>query len=167
MDTKRTRHSLTPEELDVWREFMAASERLRRALASGMQSRAGISPADYVVLLALYEAPGRRLRATALAEGVGWERSRLSHHLTRMERKELIAREGCASDNRVTEVTITAEGLRVFRRSSSYHFDLIRELFVNALTDDQLRDVQRAFAAIRSHLDSQGDLGLGESTLTY
>ena len=48
----------------------------------------------------LSEAPGGLLRARELGTEIGWDRSRLSHHLTRMEKRGLVAREECAEDGR-------------------------------------------------------------------
>src|SRR4051812_36367239 len=88
----------TAEELAVWREFIETAETLRTRLTSRLQSESALSPGDYAVLLALSEADGHRLRSSELAAGIGWERSRLSHHLARMERRGLIRREDCATD---------------------------------------------------------------------
>jgi DNA-binding MarR family transcriptional regulator len=159
MATERRRSTPTADELAAWREYLEAGERLRRALAAGMTGESGISPADYEVLLALSEADGRRLRSSALAEKAGWERSRLSHHLARMERRGLIAREECLTDNRGAEVVITDEGLHVFRRSSAAHLALVRRLFVDALTPEQLASAQQVSAAIRTHLEEQQEAG--------
>ena len=154
MADERRRSTPTPAELAAWREYVVAGEQVRRALAAGMTGEGGISLADYEVLLALSEADGRRLRSSALAERAGWERSRLSHHLGRMERRGLIAREECLTDSRGAEVVITDEGLHVFRRSSAAHFALIRRLFVDALTPEQLASAREVGAALRAHLDA-------------
>ena len=89
---------------------------------------------------------------TALADLMGWERSRLSHHLGRMERRGLIVREDAPSDSRGAQVRITEDGLHVFRHASAAHFGLIRELFVDALTPEQLAHAGEVAAALRAHL---------------
>jgi hypothetical protein len=74
-------------ELQVWREFFEAFEALRSEVVSRLLAEVSMSAEDYVVLIALSEGPGERLRSSQLAEAVTWERSRLSHHLGRMERR--------------------------------------------------------------------------------
>src|SRR5690348_16478582 len=101
---------MTSEQLVVWRALMDTTNDLRRVLGARLLRETGLSPADYQVLLALSEADGRRMRSSRLAEAVDWERSRLSHHLARMERRELIRRDDCATDSRGAEVVLTAEG---------------------------------------------------------
>ena len=89
------------------------------------------------MLLALSEADGHRMRSSELAAHIGWERSRLSHHLGRMERRGLIRREECATDNRGAEVVLAGRRRR-FRRATVPHLRAVRELFVDALTPEQL-----------------------------
>src|SRR4051812_34927032 len=91
----RTRQLPTREQLRVWREFLETTEVLRAARAPRLQAEGGRSRGDYAVLLAREEAGGPRLRSWELAAHIGWERSRLSHHLGRMERRGLIRREEC------------------------------------------------------------------------
>src|SRR2546426_7612820 len=93
------RQRLTARELAIWRSLLDTTAELRRVLGAQLQD-SGLSPADYQVLLALTEADGRRLRSSQLAASIDWERSRLSHHLGRMERRGLIGRSDCATDNR-------------------------------------------------------------------
>src|SRR3981189_3405483 len=79
----------TRGELRTWREFIETIEALRTVLAARLHSDTGLSPGDYAVLLTLSEADGGRIRSSELAARIGWERSRLSHHLGRMERRQL------------------------------------------------------------------------------
>ncbi|MCR6489562.1 MarR family transcriptional regulator [Amycolatopsis sp. OK19-0408] len=142
----------TTEELRVWRGFIETAEALRAELGSRLQADCGLSPGDYSVLLALSEADGQRLRSSQLAEGVGWERSRLSHHLGRMERRGLVRREECLTDNRGAEVVLTAEGATAFRGATVPHLTAVRELFVDALTPEQLAAAGEIAAALRAQL---------------
>src|SRR4051794_24269151 len=87
---------LTSYELATWRGFIETAEQLRAVLGGRLREDSGLSEGDYGVLLALSEAEGRRMRSSALATHIGWERSRLSHHLGRMERRGLVARRECA-----------------------------------------------------------------------
>jgi DNA-binding MarR family transcriptional regulator len=117
-----------------------------------LQTESALSPGDYAVLLALSEAEAHRLRSSELAVHVGWERSRLSHHLGRMERRELIRREECATDSRGAEVVLTTAGAEAFRAASIPHLRAVRELFVDALTPEQLTAAGEIAAALSAHL---------------
>ena len=148
-ERRRGRQLPTAEELRVWRDFVETVEALNSRLASRLQLDSSLSPGDYAVLLALSEAPDRDLRSSELAASIGWERSRLSHHLGRMQRRGLIHREECATVPRGTEVVLTPAGAEAFQRSTVPHLRAIRELFVDALTPDQLHAAGEIAAALR------------------
>ncbi|MCT9933756.1 MarR family transcriptional regulator [Planotetraspora sp. A-T 1434] len=155
-DTPRRRGRQLPsaEELRIWRDFIETAEALRSELASRLQSESSLSPGDYVVLLALSESQGQRMRSSELAAHIGWERSRLSHHLARMERRGLIRREECATDNRGAEVVLTPTGAKAFGRATVPHLRAVRELFVDTLTPDQLLAAGELAATLRTRLRS-------------
>jgi DNA-binding MarR family transcriptional regulator len=92
------------------------------------------------------------MRSSELAARVGWERSRLSHHLGRMERRELIRRDACATDSRGAEVLLTDGGAEAFRHASAPHLHAIRELFVDAFTPAQLAAAEGIADALHAHL---------------
>jgi len=147
-----TRRLPSRHELAMWREFIEATELLRTAVAARLQEDSGLSMGDYTVLLALTEAPGRRYRSSDLAAAIGWERSRLSHHLGRMERRGLISREHCTADSRGSEIVLEPAGDQAFHAATAPHLRAIRELFVTALTDEQVTAAGEMAAALRRHL---------------
>ena len=153
--TLRSRKSPTPDELGVWRGFIETSERIRSVIGSRLQTDSGLSTGDYSVLLSLVESPNNRVRSSELATRVGWERSRLSHHLGRMEQRGLIRREECLTDNRGAEACLTTAGADAFRRASAPHLHAVQELFVSALSPEQLEAVSEITAALSSHLESR------------
>ncbi|MCI2956440.1 MarR family transcriptional regulator [Agromyces atrinae] len=144
----------TEAELRIWRDYIETAEVLRTELTRRLQSDSGVSAANYPVLLALSEAEGRSLRSSALADVMGWERSRLSHQLGRMEKHGLIRRDICADDSRGAEITLTAEGASAFRASSVPHLRAIRELFVDAFDSTQLAQIGEISTRLRAHLDA-------------
>jgi DNA-binding MarR family transcriptional regulator len=148
----RHRQLPTRDELNTWRDFLETTEALRNVLAARLQSESALSPGDYAVLLALSEAEGHRMRSSAMAAHIGWERSRLSHHLGRMERRGLIRREECATDSRGAEVVLAPAGAEAFHGATVPHLRAVRELFVDALTPEQLAAAGDIAATLRAHL---------------
>ncbi len=145
------RNRLSPHELDIWRDYIETAETIRSELEAQLQRDSGLSTSDYQVLLALSEADQHRLRPSALAGKIHWQRSRLSHHLRRMSRRGLIERQECPTDSRGAEIVLTESGLRTFRASNSPHFLAIRELFLDALTPEQLAAAGELTTALRAH----------------
>jgi len=152
-DVQRPRRSPTSAELRTWREFIETVEALSWRLASRLQSESSLSQGDYQVLLALSEADGHRMRSSELAAVIGWERSRLSHHLGRMEKRGLVGRDPCAADGRGAEVVLAAHGSDCFRRATIPHLRAVRELFIDALTSEQLAAADDIAGTLRRHLD--------------
>lgn len=149
---RRSRQSPTADELRIWRGFIETARELDARLSSRLHDESALSSGDYTVLLALSEAPERRLRSSALADAVGWERSRLSHHIRRMEGRGLIRRDDCAVDYRGAEVVLTDHGAHAFRSASVPHLRAVRELFVDALSPEQLDQVEQLTTALRASL---------------
>ncbi len=153
----------TKDQLRVWRSYVETTDALRARLTSRLQDESGLSPGDYEVLLALSEAPGRRYRPSILADQIGWQRSRLSHHLGRMEQRGLITREQCVTDSRGTEVVLAAAGTAAFEGATVPHLRAIRELFVDAFSAEQLEQIDALTAVLRIHLGREGEAGDGRA----
>jgi DNA-binding MarR family transcriptional regulator len=146
---------LTSDQLATWRSFIEVSHELTRLIAADLQSTASLSSGDYGVMLALSEADQRTLRSSELAANMGWERSRLSHHLGRMERRGLVIRTECLTDNRGAEVSLTEEGGRAFRRANAPHFRSIKRHFVDALDRQQLDALDGITDSLRRHVSPE------------
>ncbi|GAB03781.1 MarR family transcriptional regulator [Gordonia amarae] len=147
------RKTPTRDELRIWRGYIETSEALRSRLASRLQDESSLSSGDYQVLLALSEATGRTLRSSELAELIGWERSRLSHHLGRMEKRGLLRRARCPDDPHGIDVALTDDGYSAFREGSIPHLMAIRELFIDALSPEELTQIENLTRTLRQHLN--------------
>lgn len=145
------RRRMSSTELATWRALLDTTGELRRVLGAELQETS-LSPADYQVLLALTEAHGKRMRSSELAGTIDWERSRLSHHLGRMERRGLIRRDPCATDSRGAEISPTADGLRIFRQATVPHMRSIERHFADALTPDQFAALREILTSLQNHL---------------
>src|SRR4051812_30944841 len=98
---------LSPEEERLWRRWLLLNARLNATLQREMQDDSGLSSADFEVLVNLTDNPEGRVRVTDLASRMLWERSRLSHHVTRMEGRALVQKVECKEDGRGAWVVIT------------------------------------------------------------
>ncbi|WP_242682338.1 MarR family winged helix-turn-helix transcriptional regulator [Herbiconiux sp. SYSU D00978] len=132
---------LSADERRLWIDFVAMRRQLDRALAEQLQRDGSLSSADFDILITLFEAPNRRLRAGALADLLGWEKSRVSHQVTRMSSRGLLERVECEDDARGSWISLTADGRRAVLKVMRGHFAEIRRLFFDALTPEQLAAV--------------------------
>jgi DNA-binding MarR family transcriptional regulator len=80
--------------------------------------------------------------------------SRLSHLITRLERRELVRREPDPADGRYTNAVLTAAGLRLLTACAPAHVAKVRELVIDALTPAQLRQLAAASRRILQRIES-------------
>lgn len=117
--------------------------RLHAELAHRLAAESSLSYPDYVVLVALTDQPDGRLRPYRLAQDIGWEQSRLSHHVARMTERGLVERVACPSDRRGAFVAVTAAGRREIEAAAPGHVADVRELFIDRLTGEELDVIAR------------------------
>ena len=84
---------LDDDQQRAWRAYVGSHARLLAELNRRLVEVSGLTLADYEVLVHLSEASDQRLRSFELADAMQWERSRLTHHLTRMTKRGLVVRE--------------------------------------------------------------------------
>jgi DNA-binding MarR family transcriptional regulator len=130
---------LTPEEQYAWRAFVRLHERLGGRLGRQLQTESNMSTADFAVLVELTDAPDGRQRFLDLAQSVEWEKSRMSHHISRMAKRGLVAREECPEDGRGAFVVITDAGREAIEAAAPLHVEAVRALFLDHVTPSELR----------------------------
>ena len=138
---------LDPQEQAAWRAFMDMRDELNLRLERDLQARAGLSGADYQVLVHLSESPADAARPVDMCTELRWEQSRLSHQLTRMERRGLVERRACEEDGRGSIVALTPEGRAAIEDAAPGHVRALRALLVDVLGRDrmlQLGELSRA-----------------------
>lgn len=149
-----TKVDINSDQRAAWRGFQRMAVGLASRLNQRLVGDAGLSLSDYEVLTALVNTEDGILRAFELGAEVQWEKSRLSHHLKRMENRGLVSRQVCESDGRGLWVSITAAGREAWRRASVAHDALLDDLVFSRLEDDQLDQLTTISDAV---LDGLGD----------
>jgi DNA-binding MarR family transcriptional regulator len=144
---------LTPREQRAWRALQLMQLRLEGELARQLNAESGLSYPDYLVLVALTDRPEGRMRLFELGAILGWEKSRLSHHITRMAERGLVAKERCGSDRRGADVVVTDEGRREIEAAAPGHVAAVRRLFVDRLTPGQLDTIAAVAETVLAGFD--------------
>ena len=151
---------LNEQEQRMWREFQRMARNLDRALERDLTDRAGLSSADFSVLVPLSEAPDHRLRARELVRILEWDRGRLSHQIRRMEQRGLLIRGNCPTDARGTVIGLTEHGWTTIQQAAPGHVQTVRVHFFDVLTDadivsldDICRRVNKRIASLDLDLD--------------
>ncbi|QIZ99732.1 MULTISPECIES: MarR family transcriptional regulator [unclassified Leifsonia] len=128
---------LSDEEIELFNAFYVMRRGFDRTLDAQLQRDHGISISELEVLMALVRAPGRRLRVRELVDVTGWEKSRVSHQVTRMAARGFVERQECAEDRRASYIHLTGDGRRVLVRALPEHTATIRRVLFDVLSDDQ------------------------------
>ena len=134
---------LSAEEQRLWRGWLALTSALPAVLHRELQADAGLSLPDFDVLVQLSETGDGRLRVSELARSLAWERSRLSHHVARMERRRLVVREECPDDGRGAFVALTPQGRSALEAAAHHHVRTVRRLLFDPLDDHDVAELTR------------------------
>jgi len=148
---------LDQREAHLWQAYRDLQRELRNALDRQLLHAAGLSGADYALLVPLSEASGGRLRARDLGGIVGWDRSRISHQLSRMEQRGLVTREPCPDDARGSIVRLAAAGRSAIEAAAPNHVATVRRLFLDPLSDDELDTLATLFDRLLAGLAGTKD----------
>jgi DNA-binding MarR family transcriptional regulator len=134
--------ALDPEEWQLWDTWMRAQRLLAREVDRALQRDCGISKAEFSVLVRLRRSPGRDLGVSDLVDSLGWEKSRVSHQLTRMENRGLVEQTQSGTTGRRTRVGLTTLGRRVVDEAILAHGGNIRRHFFDSLTPEQSATIE-------------------------
>jgi DNA-binding MarR family transcriptional regulator len=143
---------LTDKEYRAWMGYRRMRARLDLQIARDLAQDSGLSEPDYDVLSAVSEAAGRRMRLSKLADQMLWSKSRLSHHISRMQRRGLVAREECAEDGRGSVIVLTGTGWQVIQAAAPWHLESVRKHFIDLLSGDQIEALAALSQKVLSHL---------------
>lgn len=144
---------ITQDERELWRAFYVMRRQLELALERRLQADAGISSADYEILVSLSEADSNRLRAGQIGDIIGWEKSRVSHQITRMESRDLVTRRECGDDARGVWVGLTDAGSKAVQAASRDRSNAVREYFFDALSDEEKSLLHRISTRVLERID--------------
>ena len=143
---------LTTQQQRDWRAFLVGTARLTDALGRQLEQDSGLSLSEYEVLVRLSEAPGRTLRMSLLADELAHSRSRITHTVRRLEAGGLVVRRACEADGRGVNCAMTDAGFARLEAAAPGHVRAVREHLVDVLTDEQLRCLGEAMAAVGDRL---------------
>ena len=142
----------------AWYSYMKVQLRLRYEMNRQLQADSGLSLPDYDVLVALTSEPSGTMRVAALATRLGWERSRTSHHVRRMQGRSLLATATAADDRRATDVNLTDAGWRALHAATPSHVELVKSIFLDALDPSDLERLAEIMDRVYDRLIDHGTL---------
>lgn len=143
---------LSAEEARAWVGYRRMRALLDLQISRDLAHDSGLSDADYDVLSTVSESPERMLRLGDLAAHMLWSKSRLSHQISRMEQRGLVARQDCAADGRGAMLTLTEAGWQAIRSAAPSHVDSVRRHFIGLLSAGQIQMLGDLTETVVEHL---------------
>lgn len=153
---------LTPREQQAWRGYLDMNARLQARLNRELQEQSGLSIADFSVLVQLSEHIDARMRVLELARALRWEKSRLSHQLTRMQQRGLVERSNCSEDRRGAFIVLTDRGRAAVEDAAPRHVESVRHYLFDNLTPEQVDVLDTIARTVIDRLDANSDADLAD-----
>ena len=132
---------LSPQELRVWHAFKVMGEEVLARVGRDLAAGAGLSGPEFGVLSRLASIGKGEMRQQDLARSMGWDKSRLSHQLTRMQERELVERR--EAEKRVVLVVLTKQGREKLDAARPVHAESVRRNLLARLSAEQIATVVR------------------------
>ncbi|NED96347.1 MarR family transcriptional regulator [Phytoactinopolyspora alkaliphila] len=129
--------------------------KLNALLNHQLQVDSQMSLSDFVVLVVLTDTAEEKLRVSELAAALEWEKSRVSHQVTRMERRGLVQRVECPTDGRSAFVNLTPCGRAAIEAAAPQHVETVRRVFIDQLTADELQALESITTKVLERLDAE------------
>jgi len=145
-------HRLDERQRLLWKAYRDLNQEMSTVLEDQLLRDAGLSGSEYAVLVVLSHFPDGVLRARELGSELGWDRSRLSHLVRRMEKRRFVDREECEEDARGSMVRLTDAGRATVDGVAPEHSEAIRRYFFNALSSDELETLAVVFDRLLENL---------------
>lgn len=146
---------LTDRERRAWYGFLTMQEDIRRHMNRHLLSATGLSLTDYAVLSSLSQSPDGSLRVFELRERLRWERTRLTHQVSRMVTRGLLERRSSLEDRRGNHVALTEQGRSAIEEAVPLHVRYVRQVFFDAVSPRQLDAIAAASEAVLQVLQDE------------
>ena len=128
--------SLSSKEQAVWHALKRLGEGVLARVGAEIEAATQMSGADFAILSRLEELGNGTLSQQSLIQSLNWEKSRLSHQLTRMEARSFVARVA-ASSGRSVDVNLLDAGARAIEKARPVHAHAVRSMLKEISEEEQ------------------------------
>jgi DNA-binding MarR family transcriptional regulator len=144
---------LDEDEQRAWLRLAGVMLKLSPALDSQLQRDSDLTHFDYLCLAMLSESPDRTLRMSDLATRANASLSRLSHVISKLEKRGWVGRSPSPHSRRVTLVRLTEEGWQVLVTAAPGHAATVRSLVFDGLSPDDVAALERVAGHIVDRIE--------------
>ncbi|MTE14444.1 MarR family winged helix-turn-helix transcriptional regulator [Nocardia aurantiaca] len=138
-------------EMRAWLGFVFTRDLIAAAVGRDSLRESNLTYVEYTVLARLADAPDHRRSFAELAAVLEWSQSRLSHQITRMEKRGLVARQSVPDDARRTAAVLTGKGAQVLDSAAPSHVESVRRHMIDVLDRGQLTALADIYDTLLAH----------------
>lgn len=153
---------MTLQQLRAWRAFHKLRGQLLPHLSKKIHKNTGLTPSEFFLLITLIDSPTASLHSSEIAEKLDWEKSRVSHQISRMEERGLLTRSVCESDARSCLVEVSASGRKYLKKALPNHFLDVKHCFADLLTPAQMDTLIDISKIVTAHLHDEHGVGISQ-----
>ncbi|MDA3630534.1 MarR family transcriptional regulator [Saccharopolyspora oryzae] len=151
MNEKGSPSSRTDDEVITWwglviEGYHATQERLMNEI----NDRVELAPGSFDIVIRLLRSPDHRLPMTQLAAEAALSSGGFTKVADRLTKADLIRREPCETDRRVTYATLTEHGLDVAQRARTACAEVLRERVLSPLAAERAGELAEAMRTLRT-----------------
>ncbi|MEU1731918.1 MarR family transcriptional regulator [Streptosporangium sp. NPDC020145] len=150
---------LSEGELDAWMAYLRATHLLERRIEEQLKADSGLTHPHYEILAKLSIAPQRRLRMSDLARRLVVSKSGLTYQIGQLEKRGLVERMDCPSDERGVLAVLTDEGVRCLEKTAPGHVAVVRAFLIDQLTPEELATMARIMSKAAAAMSPNGSHG--------
>lgn len=143
---------LDAPEQAMWRAYLESTRLLFRSLDRQLTRDAGISLADYEILVLLSEAPDRRVRMREIADAMSTTRGGVTRAVNRLVDAGWVRRVECPDDGRGSLAELTEAGAAKLADAAPGHVTSVRRDLFDLLDPADVDRFTHLYAAILDHL---------------
>jgi DNA-binding MarR family transcriptional regulator len=145
---------LDDDEMRAWLKLTGLMLKLAPALDSQLQRDSELTHFDYLCLAMLSETESHIRPMSDLAAATNASLSRLSHVISKLERRGLVRREPSPHSRRVTLVGLTEQGWKVLVAAAPGHVETVRELVFDGLSREDVLALERIAGHIVERIEA-------------
>lgn len=135
-------------EQSAWEGFLTVHSRIWRVMERHLADEVGLSLTEYDMLLKLRRAGRKGLRMSELASQLLMSSGGFTRLADRLQRQGLIERHRSPEDGRGFIAQITPAGRKTMRRANAVHLGDVHGLFLEQLSEEDLRHLASAWAKV-------------------
>jgi DNA-binding MarR family transcriptional regulator len=147
---------LDPDEWESWNALLMLNRAVLRDLDTELRREHRLAVSEFDVLITLFNAPGRRLGMSALADRAMLSPAGTTHLVTRLERDGLVRREPDPADRRKWFTVLTDVGDEALRDARRTHNDVLRRSILAITSPGERQTLRRLWRRLS---EQQGDAG--------